>query len=518
MQIFKHLNKDLPASLVVLFVAVPLCLGIALASGAPLISGIIAGVVGGIVVGMLSGSSLGVSGPAAGLAVIVLNAIDQLGAFDIFLLAVVIAGLLQLIMGYLKAGVIGYYFPSAVIKGMLAGIGIVISLKQIPHAVGYDADFEGDFSFFQPDGQTTFSELFNMLGYVNPVAIGLALTSLVIILFWERVLAKKHKFFTLLQGTIVVVLLGALFQYLAQTYWPHLALSAEHLVTVPVTDTLADFGKLITLPDFSQWANPQVYIVAVTLAIVASLETLLCVEATDKLDPHKRITPTNRELKAQGVGNMVSGLIGGLPVTQVIVRSSANIQAGAQTKLSAILHGVFLLILVLLAPEFLNLIPLSVLAVILILVGYKLAKPGIFRHMYSQGRDQFYPFIITILGIVFTDLLIGIGMGLVVALFIILLRNYRNSHFLHMQEKVNSHDRHKIRMELAEEVTFLNKAAIMKELKNLPPNSEVTIDMTKSHRVDYDVLEIIDNFAKTAHERDIEVKLIGRGDREVVDY
>ena len=518
MNLFKHIKKDLPASLVVLFVAVPLCLGIALASGAPLISGIIAGVIGGIVVGSLSGSSLGVSGPAAGLAVIVLNAIDQLGAFEIFLMAVVIAGIIQLVLGYAKAGIIGYYFPSAVIKGMLAGIGIVISLKQIPHAVGYDADFEGDLAFFQPDGQTTFSELFNMLGYVSPVAIFLALSALVIILVWENILAKKHKFFTLLQGTIVVVLLGALYQFLATRFWPDLALNPEHLVTVPVTASLADFTNLITLPDFTQAFNPQVWIVAITLAIVASLETLLCVEATDKLDPHKRITPTNVELKAQGVGNVLSGLVGGLPVTQVIVRSSANIQAGAQTKLSAILHGVFLLVLVVLAPTFLNLIPLSVLAVILIIVGYKLAKPAMFAHMYRQGKDQFFPFIITILGIVFTDLLIGIGLGLVVALFILLHRNYRNSHFLHMQDRVNGGDKHRIKIELAEEVTFLNKAAIMKELKNIPDNSEVTIDMSGSFRVDYDVLEIIDNFTKTANERSIDVQLIGRGDREVVDY
>ncbi len=518
MELFKHLKKDLPASLVVLFVAVPLCLGIALASGAPLISGLIAGVIGGIVVGALSKSSLGVSGPAAGLAVIVLNAIDQLGAFEIFLMAVVIAGLMQLALGYAKAGIIGYYFPSAVIKGMLAGIGIVIALKQIPHAVGYDADFEGDLAFMQPDGQTTISELYNMLGYINPVAIALALAALVIILVWENILAKKHKIFTLLQGTIVVVLLGALYQFLATRFWPDMALSPDHLVSVPVTSSLADFSNLITYPDFSQAFNPQVWIVAITLAIVASLETLLCVEATDKLDPHKRVTPTNVELKAQGVGNLLSGLIGGLPVTQVIVRSSANIQAGAYTKLSAIMHGVLLLVLVVLAPTFLNLIPLSVLAIILIIVGYKLAKPTMIVQIYRQGKDQFYPFIITILGIVFTDLLIGIGLGLVVALFVLLHRSYRNSHFLHMEDKVNEGDKHKVKITLAEEVTFLNKAAILKELNNIQPGSKVTIDMSKSFKVDYDVLEIIDNFTKTAPEQDIEVALIGRGETATVDY
>jgi len=518
MNLFNHIKKDLPASIVVLFVALPLCLGIALASGAPLIAGIIAGVIGGIVVGAISGSALGVSGPAAGLAVIVLNSITALGSFEIFLLAVVIAGIMQVALGLLKAGVIGYYFPSSVIKGMLAGIGIIITLKQVPHVVGYDADFEGNLSFLQQDGFNTFTELSHMLDAITPSAVLVALLALAIIILWDNVLTKVHSLFKLLQGPIVAVVAGVVYQILTTNYWPEMALSSEHLVRVPMAESINDFMGMFTMPDFSQIGNLQVWTVAFTVAIVASLETLLSVEATDKLDPHKRVTPTNRELLAQGTGNIISGLIGGLPITQVIVRSSANVQSGGQTKLSGILHGIMLFILVVSIPNVLNLIPLSVLAVVLIMVGYKLAKPALFKHMYSQGKDQFVPFIITILGLVFTDLLSGIGMGLLVGVIIILRRNYKNSHFLHMEDTVEGEHNHKIRITLAEEVTFLNKAAILKALNDISPGSKVAIDMSKSFRIDYDVLEIIDNFTKTAPEQNIVVELIGRGDREIVDY
>lgn len=518
MELFKNFKKDFPASIVVLFVAIPLCLGIALASGAPLLSGIIAGVIGGVLVGSLSGSSLGVSGPAAGLAVIVLNSITELGGFEIFLLSVVIAGLIQLLLGVLKAGVIGYYFPSAVIKGMLTGIGIVIILKQIPHAFGYDSDFEGEFSFFQPDGHTTLSELYYMLDVITPGAFLIAVIALAIILVWDSILAKKHSFFKLLQGPIVAVMVGIAYQVLATNYWPSLALAQEHLVTVPVSRSFDDFLNLFTLPDFTQVLNPQVYVVAITIAVVASLETLLSVEATDKLDSQKRVTPTNRELLAQGTGNVISGLIGGLPITQVIVRSSANVQSGGQTKLSAILHGVLLFALVIAIPTVLNLIPLAVLASVLIVVGYKLAKPSLFINMYKLGRDQFYPFILTVLMLVFTDLLTGIGVGLLIGIIIILRRNYKNSHFLHMEDKLASDQHHKIRLTLSEEVTFLNKAAILKELNNIQPESEVVIDMSKSFSIDYDVLEIIDNFIHIADEKNIKVQLIGRGEIETADY
>ena len=518
MNLFNHIKKDLPASIVVLFVALPLCLGIALASGAPLIAGIIAGVIGGIVVGAISGSALGVSGPAAGLAVIVLNSITALGSFEIFLLAVVIAGIMQVALGLLKAGVIGYYFPSSVIKGMLAGIGIIITLKQVPHVVGYDADFEGNLSFLQQDGFNTFTELSHMLDAITPSAVLVALLALAIIILWDNVLTKVHSLFKLLQGPIVAVVAGVVYQILTTNYWPEMALSSEHLVRVPMAESINDFMGMFTMPDFSQIGNLQVWTVAFTVAIVASLETLLSVEATDKLDPHKRVTPTNRELLAQGTGNIISGLIGGLPITQVIVRSSANVQSGGQTKLSGILHGIMLFILVVSIPNVLNLIPLSVLAVVLIMVGYKLAKPALFKHMYSQGKDQFVPFIITILGLVFTDLLSGIGMGLLVGVIIILRRNYKNSHFLHMEDTVEGEHNHKIRITLAEEVTFLNKAAILKALNDISPGSKVAIDMSNSFRIDYDVLEIIDNFTKTAPEQKIAVELIGRGDREIVDY
>ena len=518
MNLFNNYKKDLPASIVVLFVAIPLCLGIALASGAPLLSGIIAGIVGGIVVGSLSGSNLGVSGPAAGLAVIVFNSITSLGAFDIFLLSVVIAGIIQIILGFLKAGVIGYYFPSSVIKGMLTGIGIVIILKQIPHAFGYDGDFEGELSFIQPDGHTTLSELFYMLDFITPASLFVAIFSLALIIFWDNKLAKKHSFFKLIQGPIVAVVLAGSYQILTTKFWPEFALSATHLVSVPEPASFSEFLQLFTTPDFTQILNPQVYIIAITIAVVASLETLLSVEATDKLDPHKRVTPTNKELLAQGTGNIISGLIGGLPITQVIVRSSANVQSGGQSKLSTIVHGFLILILVLSIPSILNLIPLAVLASILIIVGYKLAKPSLFMHMYKQGKDQFVPFIVTVLGLVLTDLLTGIGLGLVVGVIIILRRNYKNSHFMHLEDKLDAEDHHKINITLSEEVTFLNKAAILAELSKIEPKSRVTIDMSKSHKIDYDVLEIIDNFKHTAPENDISLTLIGRGSRVVMDY
>lgn len=514
--LFSNVKKDLPASIVVLFVAIPLCLGIALASGASLFSGLIAGIIGGIVVGSLSNSSLGVSGPAAGLAVIVLNSIQSLGAFEIFLVAVVIAGAIQILMGFLKGGTIAYYFPSAVIKGMLAGIGIIIFLKQIPHAFGYDADYEGNLSFWQKDGENTFSELIKMLDYISPGAVIVSVSSLLILLVWDNIFAKKHKLFQLIQGPIVAVAFGIGFQVMATNYFPAYAIDAGHLVRVPVAESFSDFTSFFAFPDFSQIFNSQVWMVALTLAIVASLETLLSVEATDKLDPLKRTTNTNRELMAQGTGNMISGLLGGLPITQVIVRSSANIQSGGRTKLSAIMHGVFLLLCVVSIPFVLNMIPLAVLASVLFVVGYKLAKPSLFKQMYNLGKSQFVPFVITILGIVFTDLLKGIGIGLVIGLIVLLRRSIKNSHFLHTKTVDNGH--HKVKMTLAEEVTFLNKGAILRELNNLPDETHLTIDMSKSVNIDYDVLEIIDNFKNTAENKAIKVNLIARGELQTVDY
>ena len=503
----KHLNKDIPASVVVFFVALPLCLGIALASGAPAFSGLIAGIIGGVVVGAISGSQLGVSGPAAGLAVIVLGAIANLG-FEQFLVAVVIGGVLQILLGVLKAGVIGYYFPSSVIKGMLAGIGIIIFLKQIPHAFGYDKDYEGELQFLQADGENTFTELFNMLDYISVGAVIVTLISLAILLLWEFVLAKKSKIFTIIPGPLVAVVAGVVYYVTMQG--SNLGIAEEHLVNVPVPESFDDFTSQFTFPDFSfsVITNYSVLLTGATIAIVASLETLLCVEAADKLDPQKRVTPTNRELLAQGTGNIISGLIGGLPITQVIVRSSANVQSGAKTKVSAILHGFFLLISVVTIPVLLNMIPLAVLAAILLIVGYKLAKPSLFKKMWSLGLTQFVPFIVTILGIVFTDLLIGIGLGLAVGIIVILLNSYKNSHFLH-QEKVAANSKN-YQLELAEEVTFLNKGAINRELQQLPNGAILEINAQKVKSIDYDVIEILDEFSVQAKERNITITFVSK--------
>lgn len=506
-----NLRNDLPASIIVFLVAVPLCLGIALASGAPLFSGIIAGIVGGIVVGALSGSQLGVSGPAAGLAVIVLTAINDLGAFETFLLAVVFAGVFQFILGMLKAGIIGYYFPSSVIKGMLAGIGVIIFLKQIPHAFGYDKNYEGSLAFAQNDGHNTFSQLYYMLDGVSLGAVIISSLSIAILILWEQKFMKNIKIFKLIQGPLVVVALGIILNIiLAGT---SLGLKTDQVVSIPVAEGLSGFLGLFTFPDFSQWNNPQVYVVAITIAVVASLETLLCLEATDNLDPLKRVTPANQELRAQGVGNLLSGLIGGLPVTQVIVRSSTNILSGGKTKVSAIIHGFILLLSAMLIPNLLNLIPLSCLAAILFLVGYKLAKPSLFKEMYRTGWTNFVPFIVTILAIVFTDLLMGIGIGMAVAIFFVLYNNYQKpflfEHDKHFGENGN------IVIQLSEDVTFLNKANIKRALNIVPDNSNVTIDASKSINIHYDVIEIIEEFEVNAKERNITVNIVERNIKSI---
>lgn len=496
---FSNLRNDLPASVVVFLVAVPLCLGIALASGAPLFSGIIAGMVGGILVSLISKSPLGVSGPAAGLAVIVLHGIEDIGGFEIFLLAVVFAGLLQIAAGVLKAGIIGYYFPSAVIKGMLSGIGVIIFLKQIPHAFGYDRDPEGDLTFAQQDGYNTFSELPHMLDYVSPGAIIISVISLAVLILWEAPFMKRQRIFGLIQGPLVVVVSGILLQNYFESF-PDLILGAEHLVSLPVASSLEGFKNLFTTPDFTAWQNPMVYSLGAIMALVASLETLLCVEATDKLDPYKRITPTNRELIAQGVGNMVSGLIGGLPVTQVIVRSSANIQSGGRTRASAFFHGILVLISVIAIPELLNMIPKASLAAILLVVGYKLAKPSIFKSVYKLGWSQFLPYIITVLGIAFTDLLMGIGLGLAVAIGYILYNNFKVPYHFSMSDYEPGKP---IRLNMSEDVSFLNKAAIMESLRKLPDNTSVIIDTTLNRSMHPDVREIIDDFKEGAEARGI---------------
>ena len=506
----RGIKDDLSASVVVFLVALPLCLGIGLAStGRPdlVFAGVIAGIIGGIVVGFLSGSAIGVSGPAAGLVVIVLSAIETLGSFEALLLATLIAGALQLIGGFLKAGIIGYYFPSSVIKGMLAAIGLTLILKEIPHALGYDKNYMGDEALNQVDGHNTFNEIFYALEAISPAAVIITAVSLTLLIVFERPFIKRFAVFKFLPGALFVVMFGILLNYLFILWKPEWALTGEHVVQLPVANNGSEFVSFFRLPDFNSLSNPQVYLVAATIALVASLETLLCVEATDKLDPQKRSTPTNRELKAQGVGNMVSGLIGGLPITQVIVRSSANIGAGARSKVSTISHGAILLLAAYFIPRFLNLIPLASLAAILLMVGYKLSKFGLYRSMFRLGHEQFIPFMATIVGILLTDLLKGIGIGMAVAIFYILRKNYKHSY--HYKKEKDQHQE-TITLRLSEEVTFLNKASIQATLDEIPDNARIVIDGSHSVHIDHDVLEIIHDFkAHGAPQRNITVETIG---------
>ncbi|WP_345977913.1 SulP family inorganic anion transporter [Sulfurimonas sp. HSL3-7] len=505
--VFKEIKSDLPASIIVFFVALPLCLGIALASGAPLFSGIIAGIVGGIVVGMASGSRLGVSGPAAGLAVIVFGGIATLGSWEAFLAALVLAGLFQIAMGYMKAGFIAYFFPTSVITGLLTGIGLLIILKQIPHALGYDTSFLGDEAFLQAGGENTFTAISTAFQLFTPGAIIISLASLAILILWEKVLTKKSRLFEILQGPIVVVFFGIAMNYMFQNGWLDFTLTPEQIVTLPVVSSLGEFISQFSFPDFSQLSNPEVYKIAVVLAIVASLETLLSVEAADKLDPHKRVTPTNRELKAQGLGNMVSGMIGGLPITQVVVRSSANISFGAKTKLSTIMHGFFLLISVVSIASLLNMIPLASLSAILFMVGYKLAKPSLFKWMYRQGWEQFIPFTVTIVMMLVTDLLTGVLFGLVASIIFTLHHSYRNSYY--MKDIVtNDEGRDVHHIVLAEEVSFFNKASIIKTLEAIPENAKVIIDCSKSKAIAYDVVEFIRDYPLQAAVKNITVETV----------
>ena len=499
----ENVRYDLSASIVVFCVAMPLCLGIALASGAPLFAGVIAGIVGGIVVGVASGSAVGVSGPAAGLAVIVLAAINTLG-WEAFLLSVVFAGILQIAMGYLRLGIIAYYFPTSVIKGMLTGIGVIIILKQIPHALGYDADYEGDLSFQNAEGNT-FSNLEAALDVVTPGALLISAISLGILILWDSVLSKKHKIFGIIQGPVVVVISGILLNQMFRSGILPFSLSEDQVVNIPVAATVGDFFGQFSLPDFSHLTNINVYLTAVVLALIASLETLLCVEATDKLDPLKRTTPTNRELKAQGLGNMVSGLLGGLPVTQVIVRSSTNITFGGRTKASTIFHGFLLLVSAFAIPQVINMIPLASLACILFVVGYKLANPSLFKAMYRLGWYQFIPFMATVAGIVFTDLLKGIAIGMIVSIYYILRNNYKNPYEFH---KGNMEGKEIYRILLSEEVTFLNKGSILQTINRVPAGSRVVIDGSKSKVIDHDVIEVIRDFTVNAVSRNVDVEVL----------
>lgn len=503
--IFANLKSDFASGLVVFLVALPLCLGIAMASGAPLFSGIIAGVVGGIVVGYLSQSQLSVSGPAAGLTAIVLTAITDFGAFNIFLTAVFFAGIIQLLLGLIKAGSISNYFPTNVIEGMLAGIGIIIILKQLPHAFGYDSDFEGDESFLQDDGSNTFSALAALLDHVQLGSILITLISLAILIAWDKVPALKK--LKLVPGALVAVILGVVLNEIFIASGSSLEIQKQHLVTLPVPTSIEEFKAILVFPDFTAITNSKVWITALTIAIVASIETLLCIEAADRMDAMKRYTDTNVELRAQGIGNMVSSLLGGLPMTSVVVRTSANNNAGAKSKMSTIIHGFLLLLSVILIPAILNKIPLATLAAVLLMVGYKLAKPATFKHFWEKGKYQFVPFIATLVGVVFTDLLKGVALGIFISIIFVLKGNLKRAYSFRKEAYA---DGDIIHIDLAQEVSFLNKAAIKSTLKAIPENSKVIINAQDTVYIAHDILDLIREFKTTrAIDENIKVKLKG---------
>ncbi|NVO86014.1 SulP family inorganic anion transporter [Hymenobacter terrestris] len=514
---FSSLGQDLPAGLVVFLVALPLCLGISLASGAPLLSGVIAGIVGGIVVSWLSGSALSVSGPAAGLTAIIVAAIATLGSFEAVLAATVLAGILQIVLGIARAGIIGLYFPTSVIRGMLAAIGLILILKQIPHFLGVDADYFADFSFSQADGRNTFTEIGNAIENLRPGSALVGLICLIILLVWDKVISKRLKAARLVPGALVVVVAAVALNEAFRALAPDLLIKSEHLVRLPPINSLQDAAGLITTPDWAAFTRPETYTVAFTIAIVASLETLLSVEAVDKLDPLKRTTPTNREMMAQGVGNMVSGLLGGLPMTAVIVRSSANVNSGGRTRMSAFFHGVLLLVSLLFLAPLLNRIPLSALAAILLIIGYKLTNPSLYRTQWKLGWQQFLPFIVTITAIMFTDLLKGVVLGLVVGVFYILKANYDSAYYLSKPTEEGA-DNGPIVLRLSAQLSFLNKASIIKVLEELPLNSSVIIDGSSSVFIDYDVLEAIENFRQGAPDRGIQVELRDIPQVEVIGH
>lgn len=501
--IISKLKYDFPAGIVVFLVALPLCLGVALASGAPLLSGIISGIIGGIVVGCISGSQTSVSGPAAGLAAVVLASITRLGGFEVFSAVLLIAGVLQFVFGFFKGGFIANYIPSNVIKGLLAAIGLLLILKQIPQAFGYNSTHQDDFAFVQRNGENTFSHLIKTFFHITPGVVLISLLSIIVLVAWDKTPLKKMKF---LPASLFVVLLGIGINEIFHAFIPALWVRRSHLVNIPPT-SVGDLSSFVKFPSLTTLSNYNVWLTALTVAIVASLETLLNLEAVDNIDPHKRQSPPNRELLAQGIGNITSGIVGGLPVTSVIVRSSVSINAGAQSKLSAIIHGFFLLAAILVLSPFINLIPFASLAAILIVTGYKLAKVSIFKEMYAKGLNQLIPFVATVVAILFTDLLIGILIGLAFSLFYLLKSNYKNPFTL---EKVQFHSSETIRMELPNQVSFLNKASIKDTLWAIPENSNVVIDATYSDFIDNDVLEIFSDFKNViAPEKNIKVNIVG---------
>ncbi len=499
-KLFNNASADIPASVVVFLIALPLCLGIALGSGAPLFAGIIAGMVGGIVIGLLSGSSLSISGPAAGLTAIVAVAIGKMPAYEAFLLSVVIAGVLQVLLGFLKAGIIGDYIPNSVIRGMLASIGFVLILKQFPHLIGYDKDWVGDETFIQVDSDNTFSGIINSVNNISPLALIIGIISIFILLIWDRPQLKKIIFFKNLPGPLVVVIAGILLNVFLAKPDTRFSLGTNQLVNLPIATDFTSFTSFFMFPKWEYLNNSDVWITALTIALVASIETLLGIEAVDKLDPLKRRTPANRELKAQGVGNIVSGLLGGLPLTSVIVRGSANVDAGAKSKFSAIMHGVLLLLSVLFFPGLLNKIPLSALAAILIITGFKLVKPSIFRELYKRGWDQFIPFIVTLTAILFTDLLIGIVIGTIVAFFSLIRSNFKTAVMIF-------HDGNQYLVRFRKDISFLNKPIVKEKLENLPDDSFIVIDISRADFIDKDIIDVINDFLQHAYLKNIQVEI-----------
>lgn len=495
------LRSDVPASVVVFLVALPLCLGVALASGAPIVAGLVAGIIGGLVVAPLSGSPLMVSGPAAGLTTVVALAIQRLGGFDVFLVALAIAGAMQLALGLLRVGFIASYFPSSVIKGMLAAIGIILILKQIPHAFGYDADPEGDFAFRQPDHETTFSALTELAGRVDAGAMIVSGLGLGLLVLWDRPALRRLR---AVPAPLVAVIAGVVLNAIFATAAPSLALGDSHLVRLPGGGTPLGLLAELTSPRWAALLQPPVWTAAVTIALVASLETLLSLEATDKLDPWKRTSPPDRELLAQGAGNLLSGLTGGIPLTGVIVRTAANIEAGARTRLSAVLHSVLLLVAVLLAPGLLNRIPLAALAAVLLHVGWKLAHPLHLVRAWRIGRDQFVPFFVTIGAILLTDLLVGVACGLVTGTFFI-LREHAQAPGLTV---VSAPGAVLTRYSLGQQATFLSRVRIAKTLESVRPGSRVEIDARGCRRIDPDVLSLLHQFRQRAAERNIDYRLV----------
>jgi len=498
------LPRDFAAGLVVFLVALPLCLGVALASGAPLFSGVLAGIVGGILVGLVSGSHTSVSGPAAGLTAVVAAQIVSLGSFPAFLLAVVLAGLIQIGLGLARAGFIAAFFPSSVIKGLLAAIGVILILKQIPHVLGHDPDPEGEMAFQQLDDETTFSELARTIGDLHPGAAAIGLLSIVVLFVWGKWKPLKN---SAVPAPLIVVLLGVGVSLLFRQFGGTWVIEPSHLVQVPVADSLAGFFGFLQLPDFSQWSNPAVYTAAGTIAAVASLETLLNLEAVDKLDPQQRTSPPSRELLAQGIGNVTAGLIGGLPITSVIVRSSVNINAGGKTKLAAVVHGGFLLVSVAFLPMWLNAIPLSCLAAILLVTGVKLVSPALVKQMWNEGRYQFAPFALTVVAIVLTDLLIGVLIGLAIGIGFILNSNMRRPIRRFVEKHLGGDVLH---IELANQVSFLNRAALSNVLAEVPRNGHVLLDAQNTDYIDPDVLDLIRDFKEVSGPvRGVDVSLVG---------